>query len=611
MHLFKKLALTGITTLCLLSSAVFAFSQSRTYTGPAYSLYGELKYRPGFTHFDYVNPNAPKGGSAKLATIGTFDSMNPYILKGVTPVGIGLLFDTLTDQSTDEPFSEYGLIAEKIEMPEDRSWVTFTVNPRARWHDGSPVTVDDVIFTFQTLVEKGHPFYRAYYADVLEAQKVGNRTVKFVFRKGSNPELPLIMGQLPVISKKYYATHEFDKTTLDVPMGSGPYIVSDMKPGRSITFKRNPDYWARDLPVMKGRYNFDEIKYEYYRDDTVLLEAFKAGEYDFRLENSSKNWATAYVGPSFDQGLIVKEELPDEMPAGMQGFVFNTRRDMFKDKRVRLAVTYMFDFEWMNKNLFYGAYTRTKSYFSNSELASSGLPGPAERSILDPYRAQLPQEVFTKEYEPPKTDGTGNIRGSIRTALGLLKSAGYELRGGVLVNASTGRPLEFEILLVDPAMERVAIPFSKNLERIGIKASIRVVDSTQYVNRLDSFDFDMTSVVWGQSLSPGNEQRDYWSSNAARTPGSRNLAGIEDPVIDALIQRIVQAPDREALVAACRALDRVLLWGYYCVPHFHITTYRVAYWNKFSRPAIKPKYALGFIDTWWVDAEKEKKIGNR
>jgi microcin C transport system substrate-binding protein len=574
----------------------------------AYSLHGDVKYGPAFKHFDYVNPNAPKGGTVRLASIGTYDSLNPWILKGVTASGIGLVFDTLTEQSSDEPFTEYGLLAETIEMPEDRSWVAFNLRKEARWHDGTPVTADDVVFTFEALINEGHPFYKAYYNDVIEAQKLGKHKVKFVFRGGINPELPLIMGQLPVLSKKYYEKISFNKTTLDPPMGSGPYRIIDVKPGRSITYKRDPNYWGKDLPVNRGRHNFDTIRIEYYRDETVVVEAFKAGEYDFRQENTSKVWATAYTGSNFDQGLIVKEEVPNENPTGMQAFVFNTRRDMFKDPRVRLAITHMFDFEWTNKALFYGAYTRTNSYFSNSELASSGLPGPAELKLLEPYRNRIPSEVFTKEYEPPSTDGTGNIRNNMRKALMLLKEAGWGLQNGVLTSNKTGRPLKFEILLVQPNFERITIPFTKNLERIGIKASIRVVDSSQYVNRVDNYDFDMVSTVWGQSLSPGNEQRDFWSSEAADRPGTRNLAGIKDPVIDALIDKVITAPDRESLVTACRALDRVLLWGHYGIPHWHIRTYRIAYWNMFGKPRIKPKYALGFTDTWWVDEERETYI---
>ena len=600
-----------ISLVFLVGTALNGFSQQKVIVSHAFSLHGDVKYGPGFKNFDYVNPYALKGGTVRLAATGTYDSLNPFILKGVTAGGVGFIFDTLTEQSYDEPFTEYGLIAEKIEMPEDRSWVTFVLRSEAKWHDGTPVTPEDVIFTFEVLVSKGHPFYRAYYNDVLRAEKAGKRGVRFVFKEGSNPELPMIMGQLPVLSKNYYKDHPFEKTTLEPPMGSGPYRITDVKPGRSITYQLDPDYWGKDLPVNRGRYNFGTIRYEYYRDETVIVEAFKAGEYDFRSENTAKVWATAYKGPAFDEGLIIKEELPDENPTGMQAFVFNIRRDFFKDRRVRWALANMFDFEWTNKTLFYGAYTRIKSYFSNSELASSGLPAPGELKLLNPYRSRIPEEVFIREYSPPATDGSGNIRAQIRTALRLLNEAGWVLKGGVLTDKKTGRPFEFEILLVSPGMERVAIPFKKNLERIGIKAAIRVVDSSQYVNRVDSYDFDMTSVRWGQSLSPGNEQRDFWSSEAADRPGTRNLAGIKNPVVDGLIDKIITAPDRKSLVDACRALDRVLLWGHYVIPHYYVQTFRIAYWNKFERPDLKPKYALGFIDTWWIDPEKEKKIKNR
>jgi microcin C transport system substrate-binding protein len=586
-------------------------AQQRTTVSHALALHGDVKYGPDFTHFDYVDPNAPKGGSIRLATVGTFDSLNPFILKGVPAVGVGLIFDTLTVQSDDEPFTEYGLLAEKIEVPSDRSWVAYQLRPEAKWHDGSPITSDDVVFSFETLMTKGHPFYKAYYNDVLRVERQGVRKVRFVFKQGSNPELALIMGQLPVVSKKYYSENAFDKTSLDPPMGSGPYRVSEVKPGRSITYQRVPDYWGRELPVYRGRNNFDTIRYEYYRDETVIVEAFKAGEYDFRLENVAKIWATAYEGPAFNKKLIVKEELPNENPTGMQAFVFNTRRPLFKDRRVRLALTYAFDFEWTNKTFFYGAYTRTRSYFSNSELASSGLPGPEELKLIEPFRSKLPSEVFTREYDPPRTDGSGNVRENLRTALDLLEQAGWGLKDGKLVREEPGKApvaFEFEMLFDQPSEERFSIPFKKNLERIGITSNIRIVDVSQYEKRLESFDFDMTSTVWGQSLSPGNEQRDFWSSGSADKPGARNFAGIKDPIVDALVNRVITAPDRASLVTACRALDRVLLWGYYAIPHWHIRTYRIAYWNKFGRPAVKPKYALGFPDTWWIDVEKEKTL---
>lgn len=567
------------------------------------AMHGDLKYGPDFTHFDYADPDAPKGGTVTFSAIGTFDSLNPYILKGVPAAGLGLVFQSLTTQSEDEPFSEYGEIAESILVPEDRSWVAFDLRPQARWHDGEPITVEDVIFSLAILKTRGHPFYRVYYKNVVKAEKVGERRVRFTFEGGINRELPLIVGQLPVLPKHYYEGREFERATLDPPIGSGPYRIERVDAGRTIVYRREEDWWGADLPVNRGRYNFDEVRYEYYRDSDVALEAFKAGQYDIRLENTAKLWATGYDSPALEKGWIVKEEIPVERPAGMQGFVFNTRRPLFRDARVRRALAYAFDFEWTNKTLFYGAYTRTDSYFENSELEAKGLPGPKELELLEPFRDRLPPEVFTEDYEPPKTDGSGNIRRNLRIALRLLREAGWKVENGRLVNAATGEPFRFEILLVSPAFERIAGPFVKNLERLGIEASIRTVDTSQYQNRLNQFDFDMIVAVWGQSLSPGNEQRDFWSCEAARTPGSRNYAGICDPVVDALIDRIIQAPTREDLVAACRALDRVLLWGHYVIPHWHIPYIRIAYWNKFGRPEIVPRHDIDLF-AWWVDPRK-------
>jgi microcin C transport system substrate-binding protein len=572
--------------------------------GHGLSMYGDLKYGPSFTHFDYVNPHAPKGGDVRLAAIGTFDTLNPFVLKGVPAAGIGQVFETLAVQSSDEPFSEYGLIAETIETPADRSWVVYTLRPEARFHDGSPITADDVIWTFETLKTKGHPFYRSYYAKVVKAEKLGSYKVKFSFGPGENRELPLIVGQLPVLSKDYWSTRDFAKTTLEPPLGSGPYRVESVDPGRSMVYRRVQDYWGVNLPVRVGQDNFDSIRYDYYRDTTVALEAFMAGQYDFREENMAKNWATAYESPAVTQGLIKKEEIPNQVPTGMQGYVYNTRRPVFQDRRVRQALGYAFDFEWTNKNLFYGAYTRTKSYFSNSELASSGLPDPEELQLLEPFREQIPQEVFTTQDRPPTTDGSGNIRDNLIAALTLLKEAGWIVKDMQLVNARTGEVMQFEILLADPSFERITLPFAKNLQRLGITARVRTVDTAQYQNRLDNFDFDMTVGVWPESLSPGNEQIDYWASARADVPGSRNLAGIRDPVIDKLVDLVIAAPDRQSLIARTRALDRVLLWGQYVIPHWHIQNFRVAYWDKFDRPKISPQYALGF-DTWWVDATKE------
>lgn len=582
----------------------------KVYSGHGFSMFGDLKYPAGFKHFAYVNPSAPKGGDVKVAAIGTFDNLNPFILKGVAASRLAETFDTLMAGSADEPFSEYGLIAETMDVPADRSWVAFTLRPEARFHDGSAITVDDVIWTLETLKTKGHPFYRSYYRHVVKAEKTGDRKVKFSFDpQGENRELPLIVGQMAVLSKAYWSKREFDKTTLEPVLGSGAYKVESFEAGRSIVYKRVPNYWATKLPVNVGRDNFDTLRVDYYRDGTVSLEAFKAGQYDFRAENEARKWATSYTGPAITQGLIKKEEIKHEVPSGMQAYGFNERRPMFQDRRVRQALGYAFDFEWSNKTLFFGAYTRTKSYFSNSELASAGLPSGDELKVLEPFRSQLPEDVFTKEYAPPKTDGSGNIRDQLREALALLSAAGWTVKGQKLVNGK-GEPMQFEILGADPAFERISLPFTKNLERLGIQARVRTVDSAQYQNRIDNFDFDMTVTSWGQSLSPGNEQRDFWHSSTADIHGSRNYVGIKDPVVDKLIDLVISAPDRSALVARTKALDRVLLWGHHVIPHYHIQAYRVAYWDKFGRPATSPKYSLGF-DTWWVDPKKAAELDKK
>jgi len=594
-------ALATILALVLIVAAVPAWPEPAPAPLAAHglSIHGDLKYGPGFRQFDYVDPRAPKGGSVTLAALGTFDNLNPFILKGVPAAGISSTFDTLTFTAMDEPSSEYGLVAETIETPPDRSWVAFTLRANARFHDGSPITVEDVRWTFETLRTKGHPLYRSYYAQVASVEQAGPRTVRFSFKPGDNRELPVIVGQLPVLSKAYFTTHDFTKTTLEAPLGSGAYKVESLEPGRSITYRRVKDYWGANLPVNVGRNNFDVIRYDYYRDDTVSLEAFKGGAYDFRREPSAKNWATAYDVPAVRDGRIKKEQIPNEVPTGMQGFVFNTRRPIFRDRRVRAALSVAFDFEWSNAHLFYGAYARTESYFSNSELASRGLPGPDELAVLEPFRGRIPDEVFTREYHPPST-ANGGMRPNLIQALELLKQAGWVVRDLKLVNAETGQPMTFEILLDDPSFERITLPFVKNLERLGVTARVRTVDSAQYEYRVKQFDFDMTAALFQQSLSPGNEQVDFFGSVSADTPGSRNLAGIHDPVVDRLIELVIAAPDRATLIARTRALDRVLLWGYYLVPQFHITAFRVAYWDRFGRPARAPKYDLGF-DTWWID----------
>ena len=571
------------------------------------SLFGDLKYGPDFKHFDYVNPEAPKGGTMRYSAIGTFDTLNPFVIKGIPAAGIGGIFDTLAVRSEDEPSSEYGLVAEKIELAPDKLSVLYTLRKEARFHDGTPMTPEDVVWTFETLRAKGQPMYRSYYADVTKAEKEGERGVRFSFKSADNRELPQIVGEMPVLSKAYWSGHDFANTTLDPPLGSGPYKIESLDPGRSITYRRVPDYWAADLPVNKGRNNVDVIRYDYYRDGTIALEAFKAGQYDVRQENVSKNWATGYDSPALRAGLIKKEAIPHQRPSGMQGFGYNLRRPLFQDPRVRDALAYGFDFEWSNKELFYGAYTRTRSYFDNSELAATGVPQGEELKILEKFRGRISDAVFTTEYDPPKYDGSGNIRDGLRAALKLLKEAGWTFKGEKLVNDETGQPFEFEILLVQPEFERVVLAFKKNLERMGINARVRTIDPAQYQKRMETFDYDMTVVGFGESLSPGNEQREFWGSPAADEQGSSNLLGIKNPVIDELTEELIRAPDWPSLVAHTRALDRVLQYGYYVIPHYHLSTFRAAYWAKFRRPAISPKYAVD-LDTWWVDPAAEQSV---
>ncbi|MFQ6016686.1 MAG: extracellular solute-binding protein [Kiloniellaceae bacterium] len=582
----------------------------RIIVGHGIAMHGQPKYGPDFKHFDYVNPDAPKGGTVKMASVGTFDSLNPFIIKGVDAALIGLTYDTLMTGAADEAFSNYGLVAKTIEVPEDRSWVIFNLRPEARFHDGSPITADDVIFSFNILVTKGAPFYRAYYGSVAKVEKLGRHKVKFTFKPGENRELPLILGQISILSKAYWEGRDFEKTTLEPPLTSGPYKVESVEPGRSIVYRRVADYWAKDLPVNVGRYNFDVVRVEYYRDATVAREELKGGKFDYWAENQSKAWATAYETDETRRGLLIKKPIYHKRSAGMQAFVFNTRQPIFKDKRLREALAYAFDFEWTNKNLFHGAYTRTKSYFANSELASSGLPTGAEREILERFRGRIPDEVFTKEYDPPSYDGTGNIRRGMRTALKLLKEAGWLIRDKKLVDGRTGQQLSFEILLISPEFERIALPFAKNLEKLGIDARVRLVDPAQYRNRLNDFDYDIIVGTWGQSLSPGNEQRNFWSSAAADAVGSRNLAGIKDPAIDELIELVISAPDRESLIARTRALDRVLLSGHYVIPQWHITYDRLVFWDKFGLPEVTPVRGTSpFL--WWIDEAKVATLEQR
>jgi microcin C transport system substrate-binding protein len=577
---------------------------------PSFSLHGTAKYGADFDHFDYADPKAPKGGDVVLSAIGTFDSLNPFILKGTPSPAVALTFDTLMTESLDEASTAYGLIAESLEVPEDKSWVIYNINPKARFADGSAVTAADVAWTFDTLMKEGAPNYRAYYNAVDKAEVLSPTRVKFSFKPGDNNELPLILGQLPVLSKAYYATHTFNQTTFDAPLGSGPYKVLKTDPGKSITLQRNPDYWGKDLPVNRGRFNFGTIRYDYYRDPTIAVAALKGGAFDWYLENSSKNWATEYDDfPAVKQGDLVKEEIKSERPTGLQGFAYNIRRPVFQDPKVREALAYAFDFEWSNRTLFYGAYKRTRSYFENSPLAATGLPSPEELKILEPFRGKIPEEVFTKEYQPPKTDGSGNIRANLGAALKLLTAAGWTVKNNRLVDKN-GTPMQFEILLDEPAFERVTLPFVENLKRLGIAARVRTIDPAQYQHRLDQFDFDMIVNVFPESLSPGNEQRDFWGSASADTTGGQNLIGIKDPVIDKLVDELIAAPNWDSLVAHTRALDRVLQWRFYTIPQFYSQSFRLVYWNMFGHPAASPKYSID-IQAWWVDPAKAANVNQR
>ncbi|WP_028632258.1 extracellular solute-binding protein [Pseudomonas parafulva] len=590
-HRLRRLA--GSLLLACLSLPALAAPQH------ALTLYDEPpKYPADFKHFDYVNPDAPKGGTFRQSSFGGFDSLNPFINKGVSAENISIIYDTLMRQSLDEPFTEYGLVAGKIEKAPDNSWVRFYLRPEARFHDGTPMRAEDVVFSFNALVKDGAPLYRQYYADVEDVIAEDPLRVLFKFKHKGNRELPLILGQLPVLPKHWYATRDFKRGNLEVPLGSGPYKVAEVKAGRSVRYERVKDYWAKDLPINRGLYNFDAMTYDSYRDTTVALEALKAGAFDYALEVSAKNWATAYNVPAVRDGRLIKEELPNGNPTGMQGFIFNIRRPVFQDVRVRQALSLLLDYEWTNKQLFNGAYTRTGSYFENSDMAARGLPSPSELSILEPLRGKVPDPVFNQAFHNPVSDGSGMIRDQQRQAYKLLQEAGWKIVDDKMVDAQ-GKPVSIEFLLAQTEFERVLLPFKRNLADLGIELNIRRVDVSQYITRLRSRDFDMIVGGYPQSNSPGNEQREFWSSNAADNPGSRNFIGLRDPAIDQLVEALINADSRQSLIDHCRALDRVLLWGYYVIPNWHIKTWRVAYWNHIGHPKVSPKYDIG-IDTWWI-----------
>ncbi len=583
-----------------------------------WSIYGpqDLKYPPGFKHFDYVNPDAPKGGTLHLDASGAFDSLNPFIVKGQWAGSVYYTLDSLMVDAHDEPFSKYGLLVDKVELPDDISWVIFDLRPEARWHDGVPITADDVVYTFNKLVKEGKPLYRFYYANVAKVEALGPHRVKFTFNQKNNRELPGIVSQMMVIPKHYWEKHNFADTTLDPPLGSGPYKITKVDPGREITLERVKDYWGKDLPVNRGMYNFDKIVIDYYRDDNVAFEAFKAGKVDLRQE-TSKNWATAYNFPAYKQGRVKKLELPKNDENTMLGFAFNIRRDKFKDPRVREALSDAFDFEWLNKNIFYGLYTRTRSYFRDSELSARGLPSPAELKLLEPFRDQLDPRVFTKAYEPPSTKPPSSLRQNLRKAVTLLKEAGWEIKNGKLTQVSTGKVMTINFIYVQPDSERVIAPFADNLKKIGVQTSMRQIDASQAIQLLNTRQFDMYIHAFRQSHSPGNEQREYFGSKSAGVEGSENWVGIKNPAVDAMINKIIFAQSRQQLITACRAMDRILQWSFYAIPMYHSDYFRLGVWDKFGRPKHMAKFALGpdyidnFLYTWWIDPAKERALLKR
>lgn len=598
------------TLICFLLTVLpwLAHAQEEPPIRHGVSIFGDLKYPENFLHFSYVNPDAPKGGTVKMATLGTYDSLNPFILKGVPAAGIDMIYDTLMKSAADEAAAEYGLIAESAQVDPDGNWVIFTVRSTARWHDGTPITADDVVFSFNIIKEKGHPQYKSYYRDVTSVEMLDERRVKFHFADPKNRELALIIGQLPILPKAYYDNVDFEKTTLTPPLGSGPYKVKTLEAGRSITYERVKDYWGKDLPVNVGYYNADEIRIDYYRDEIVAVEALKAGEYDFRRENISKTWSNAYNIPQVSDGRMVKELLDDGTPTGMQSFALNTRRSKFSNPKVREALQLAYDFEWANRQLFYSAYTRNRSYFGNSDFEATGVPDEKELALLEPFRDQLPSRVFTAEYQPPVATDELAHRKNLLKAQSLLDEAGYVLKDMKRIDPATGEPITIEFMLDMPSFERVVSPFVRSLKKLGIESTIRTVDSSQAVKREEEFDFDIIVNWFTQGPSPGNEQINYWHSSRADIKGSKNYIGIKNPAVDAMVDKITTADSKEELITATRALDRILQWNFYSIPQWYSRSHRVIYWNKFGRPEHIPPYALGFPDFWWVDKEKEKEL---
>jgi peptide/nickel transport system substrate-binding protein len=575
------------------------------------AMHGSPRETAGFTHFPYVNPDAPKGGRVTFAMQGSYDSLNPLIVKGEPADGVrDYVYESLLARANDEPFTLYGLIAESVETPPDRSYVEFTLDPRAKFSDGAPITVDDVIFSHALLRDHGRPNHRSYYKKVVKVEQTGERKVRFTFDRSGDREMPLIMGLMPVLPKHLIDPDKFETTSLMPPIGSGPYTIARVDPGKSITFKRDPSYWGRDLPVNRGRNNVDEIRYDYYRDAGSMFEAFKSGLVQLREEDDPTRWTEGYDFPAFRDGRVVKEELPLETPAGMSALVFNTRRPPFADQRVREALIKLFDFEWVNRTLYHGQYARTESYFSRSDLSSHGHPADAtERALLAPYLDQVKPAIMDGSFALPESDGSGENRDGRRAALQLLEQAGYQLKDGKLVNVATGEPFQFEILAATRAQERLLLTYAAALKQVGIEARIRQVDSAQYQRRKQTYDFDMIQYYWPVSLSPGNEQSFRWGSEAAVTEGSFNYAGVKSAAVDAMIEAVLKADDSDGFVSAVRALDRVLLSGDYVIPLFHLPRQWVAHWRELKRPEVTPLYGYQ-IDSWWIAPDSSSASGD-
>jgi len=600
--LFIILALTGI-------GFSVAPAEEGSIVSTRFSLRDTPKYKEGFTHFDYVNPDAPKGGSITLSSTGTFDSFNRYSQRGDVAEGADDLYDTLMKGSDDEIDVLYPLIAEKLEYAKDHTWIIFYIDKRAVFQDKKPITADDVVFTFHTFMEKGVPHFKSYYKDVAKVEALDSQRVKFTLKL---PRIDLLhsLAGLNIIPKHYWEKKDFSEPATEVPLGSSGFTIDSFKMGQYVVIKRLKDYWAKDLPVNKGRHNFDFIRYDYYKDEAVTLEAFKAGEFDFRSENVATQWATLYTGDNFDKKMVLKEEIPHDIPQAMQALIYNTQREVFKDIRVREALIYAMDFEWMNQHLFYNQYTRTRSYFQNTEYEAKGLPSKEEIACLDPVKDKIPPRVYTHEYKPPVTDGSGNIRPQLREALALLKEAGWEIKDKKMVHKTSGKPMEFEVLLYSPTMERITIPVQDNLKKLGITLNIRRVDTTQFINRLRERDFDMVSGGYSANAFPSSNLKVAWHSGYLDS--TYNTAGVTDPAIDYLVEKIDQhQTDKAALLSYGRALDRVLQWNFFVVPEWHLSKFRIAYWNRFERPAVRPKYSVGFPDTWWIDKDKDDKLPKR